>query len=476
MEDILKSDYYKSPLGYNNVDWFVNEVRKLEKKMAFYFKNTQKDIIMTEENEEDYRVISVFRFCEKNIESDKVRDHCHLTGKYRGPAHSICNINVTQDQSNFILFIFHNLSNYDCHMFYKKLVDKKNDKVKFDIIPKTNEEYISVTYGCIRYIDSYRFLSSGLDSLVKTLVDISHKTLKNLKEEIVNNDEISNIINNLVEDDRTIDDLKKDYPEEIKNLEEALLDYMGENDLKILKTGFPDKWKDLTKKLAFPYEFFNSIDNYQKSVNTLKKEHFFSKLKNKCPDDEEIERKMDIIERFNKKNGEELTELNLKSDVLLLACVFEKFIKVSVNEFRINPLFCVSLPGYTWQCGLKYTGINLQTLQNKGMILLLENNIRGGISSVMGDRYIKSDVNKKILYIDANNLYGNSMSEPLPYDEFKFDNNVELEDILNTPVDSDIGYFIEVDLTHPNNVKEKTKNFPFTPVNKKIILIILVII
>ena len=105
---------------------------------------------------------------------------------------------------------------------------------------------------------------------------------------------------------------------------------------------------------------------------------------------------MDYIKRFNIKNGEELTQLYLKSDVLLLTCVFEKFIKVSVNDFGINPLYCVSLPGYTWQCGLKYTGINLQTLQDKDMILLLENNIRGGISSVMGDRYVISDENKKI--------------------------------------------------------------------------------
>ena len=75
-------------------------------------------------------------------------------------------------------------------MFIKKLVDKKNDKVTFDIIPKTNEEFISVTYGCIRFIDSYRFLSSSLDSLVKSLIDNSNKTLKNLKEENVDNDEI----------------------------------------------------------------------------------------------------------------------------------------------------------------------------------------------------------------------------------------------------------------------------------------------
>ena len=128
-------------------------------------------------------------------------------------------------------------------MFFKKLVDKKNDKVKFDIIPKTNEEHISVTYGCIRFIDSYRFLSSGLDSLVRTLVDNSNKTLKNLKEEIVDNDEILNIINEIIEDDKIFKDLKKDYPEEIENLEEALLDYIGKNDLKILKSGFPYKWK-----------------------------------------------------------------------------------------------------------------------------------------------------------------------------------------------------------------------------------------
>ena len=102
------------------------------------------------------------------------------------------------------------------------------------------------------------------------------------------------------------------------------------------------------------------------------------------------------------------------------------------------------------------------------MILLLENNIRGGISSVMGDRYVKSDKNKKILYIDANNLYGWAMSESLPYDKIKLNINVNLEDILNTPDDSDIGYFVEVDLKYPDNIKQKTKNFPFAPENKKI--------
>ena len=134
-------------------------------------------------------------------------------------------------------------------MFFKKLVDKKKDKVDFEIIPKTNEEYISVTNGCIRFIDSYRFLSSGLDSLVKTLVDNSHKTLKDFEEEIVDNDEILKIIDEikiLITEDKykndSIKDLKKDYPGKINEIEKVLLDYMGENDPQILKTGFPDKW------------------------------------------------------------------------------------------------------------------------------------------------------------------------------------------------------------------------------------------
>ena len=88
----------------------------------------------------------------------------------------------------------------------------------------------------------------------------------------------------------------------------------------------------------------------------------------------------------------------------------------------------------------------------------------------MGDRYVKSDENKKIL--DATNLYGHSMIQPLPYDEIEMWHGHPdlymnwLEKTLNTSDDSDIGYFVEVDLKHSDNIKERTKNFPFAPENK----------
>ena len=104
MDGILESGSYVSPIGYDNVDWFVDEVSKLKQKMKFYFKNTEKDIILTKEDEGDYRNNTNCRFCEKETISDKLGDLCHLTGKKTGPALKKRNINVTQDQSNFVPF------------------------------------------------------------------------------------------------------------------------------------------------------------------------------------------------------------------------------------------------------------------------------------------------------------------------------------------------------------------------------------
>ena len=241
LEHILKTEYHKSPLGHENVDWFVDEIVKLETKMNFWFKNTKKDIIMTEEDKQDFENNNICRYCEKYIEIDKVRDHCHLTGKNRGAAHSECNLKVKQKDSNFITIGLHNFSSYDCHMFFKTLVDSKKDDVNFKIIPKTDEKYISVKYGCIKFIDTYRFLSSSLDKLVQTLVDNSHKSLKNLKKEVVGDDKIFNIINKLenmidkTKRNQSISVLKKKYPDKVNELEEALLNYIGEHDLKLLK-------------------------------------------------------------------------------------------------------------------------------------------------------------------------------------------------------------------------------------------------
>ena len=96
--------------------------------------------------------------------------------------------------------MFQNFSNYDCHLFFKTLIDKKPNNIPLHVIPKTNEENISNSYGCIIFIDSYRFLQVSLDGLVKTV-----------------------------------------------------------DELTLLKEEFPDKWELLNKKLAYPYEYLNLL-------------------------------------------------------------------------------------------------------------------------------------------------------------------------------------------------------------------------
>ena len=108
------------------------------------------------------------------------------------------------------------------------------------------------------------------------------------------------------------------------------------------------------------------------------------------------------------------------------------------------------------------------------LLLLLENNIRGGISSVMGDRYINSDENTKLLYIDANNLYGWALSQYLPTSEFEklqLPEEYELEQIVEDlrfiPDNNEFGYFIECDLEYAVEIKGKTGNFPLCPYQTK---------
>ena len=133
-----------------------------------------------------------------------------------------------------------------------------------------------------------------------------------MKEEIIDNVEILNIvieIKILIIEGRysndSIKDFQKDFPEEIIKIGETLFNCIGENDLETLNTEVSDtKWKYLTKKLAYPYEHFVCLKDYQKHVNNSKKEDLFNKLKNDYPSDKERETTKMIIMLFENKNGE----------------------------------------------------------------------------------------------------------------------------------------------------------------------------
>ena len=129
-------------------------------------------------------------------------------------------------------------------------------------MPELNEEYKLVSYGCKRFFDSYSFLSSSLDSLVKSLVDNSHKILKNLEKEILGDDVIIKMINEvetLNKSHRTIVDVNEDFPVEFEKIEQALKNYISERGFEFLKAEFHYNWVCFSEKSANLYEYFSSV-------------------------------------------------------------------------------------------------------------------------------------------------------------------------------------------------------------------------
>ncbi|WP_375657691.1 DNA polymerase, partial [Bartonella sp. CL32QHWL-1] len=186
---------------------------------------------------------------------------------------------------------------------------------KLKILAKTSEEYISFQFGCFRFLDSYRFLQSSLDNITKSMLD---------------------------------------------------------DDFKITRQLFPNTtdFKLLRKKGSVPYSFYTSHESY--NVTYLEKSMFFYELKNEMAPDSAYDEAKVIWDHFKIRNHGEFIDLYLKTDVILLADLFEKFRDVNLNYFQIDPCHCYSAPGLTWQAGLKYTGINLELLTDTNILLPFE--------------------------------------------------------------------------------------------------------
>ena len=414
-------------------------------------------MIFTEEDKLYYENNNACHICSKTY-INKVRDHCHETGKYRGPACKICNLRYKQQ--NFIPVMFHNGSGYDFNLLYSELFKQNNDKRKVDNIPLAAGKSKMFSIGCLKFLDSYNFLAMPLDQMAK-IYGCKTKTL---------------------------------YPYEYFGLE----------------------------SLGTTTKSYTSKATYQEAIGNLKIEDFKSSLHNKLPTQE--------VDDFNNENshktGKDLTIEYLQNQVELLDYCMNEYVKLSMKEFKLNPLHYVSLPGYSFDCWLMSSGVTLDTLQNKLMLDDFVGAKRGGICGIMGDRYINNqgtcfadsntninanindntntntstntntninqgtclvsheqssfaDTNDKVIYrniwyIDATNLYGYAMMQKLPYKDFEFfTTNLDvwettLQRILNTLDDSDHGYYVVCDIDYTNECKERTEQLALIPNKRKI--------
>ena len=404
----------------------------------------------------------------------KVKDYCHYTGKYRGAAHNICNLRYRLPKE--IPIVFHNGSTYDYHFIIKELV-KEFDR-NFECLGENTEKYITfsvpvkkeirnkdkiieITYK-IKFIDSYRFMSTSLSKLVD-----------NLSEGLHNNRRL---------------DCK------------SCLDYMKNKDEKLIFRCFTCKKnyekdfnKELIKRFANIYEFCNGdlilllrkgvypyeyMDNWERFNETSlpNKESFYSSLNMENIDDIDYRHGNNVFKKFQLKNLGEYHDLYVQSDTLLLADVFENFRNMCIKVYELDPAHFLSLPGLAWQACLKKTNVKLELLTDYDMLLMIEEGIRGGICHSIrryakaNNKYMKNyDKNKEFLYIQylgANNLYGWTMSQKLPVNGFKRVKNtskIDEEFIKNYDEDSDKGYILEVYVKYPRKLHDLHSNLPFLP-------------
>ena len=414
----------------DTIDVFINW---LEEDVKIISELGNEPMKITPEEQEQFNQASKCWICGKLLNlQDRVRDHCHFTGRYRGAACNICNLKYRKP--NNISVFFHNLTGYDSHLFIKKL---NTTMGTIDCIPNNEENYISFSktiitgeytdkkgviknkYFKIIFKDSLKFMASSLEALVNNLPDGA-----------------------------------------LNNLEK----YFTTVQVKLLK-----------QKGFFPYDYMDNIEKL-KDTKPPPQEAFYSKLTGKGINNYNYNHVLNVWKTFKMKTFKEYLELYNITDVLLLADVFENFRDICLKNYGLDPVYYYTAPGLAWDACLKMTGINLELLSDVDKLLMIEKGIRGGIS-IISNRYGKAnnkymkDFNikkpsKYLMYLDANNLYGWAMSQKLPVHSFKWMSNKEIENIFNNQIVQvwkKTPCILEVDLEYPEELLDLHNDYPLCP-------------
>ena len=236
---------------------------------------------------------------------------------------------------------------------------------------------------------------------------------------------------------------------------------------------FSEQQLDLVlRKGVYPYEYLDSVEKLLET-KLPPKERFTSTLSGTEISDKDYEHANKVWSEFRCKNLADYTELYCKSDVLLLADVFENLINVFFEKFQLDPAHYVTAPSLALDAMLKMTEVKLELLTDPDMFLFFEKGVRGGASSIT-KRYAKAnnrymgnefDPNKPSIYIpylDANNLNGWAMSQPLPHSNFKWLSEKELNEMM-TDHNKIQGCTLEVDLEYPTELHDLHNDYPLAP-------------
>ena len=249
-------------------------------------------------------------------------------------------------------------------------------------------------------------------------------------------------------------------------------------DFKNLNRVIKDNSSLLTRKGVYPYNYVTSI-NKLKETKLPSKEAFHSKLLDQEISDKDYQHALNVWNTFNCQTLQDYHDLYLKTDVLLLADVFENFRKTCLKHYKLDPCHYYTAPGLAWGACLKETKQELQLLKVYDMLMMFGQGIRGGISHTSkryaeaNNKYMKDFDESKpstfIQYLVANNLYGWAMTQKLPTHGFKWI-NVDKTSVLKLleKKDTNQGFIFEVDLDYPKSLSKSHNDYPLAPEKVKI--------
>ena len=251
---------------------------------------------------------------------------------------------------------------------------------------------------------------------------------------------------------------------------DSLVKNLSDNDIKYLYEKFSGEFFRLVKqKGVYPYEYMESFEKFSED-ELPGRSKFFSSLKDKCISEKDYLKANNIWNVFKMNTMGDYYEFYLKTDVLLLADVFEKFINMCLDYYGLDSYHYFSSPGLIWDAMLKMTGIELDLISDIDMHLFMV--VMRDCTSYIAKRrnkandeymesYDSSEESKFIMYLDANNLYGRAMSQYLPYSGFKWLSKKEISDFClnSTSENSSVGYILEVDLEYSSELHD----YPLAP-------------
>ena len=428
----LKSYIKTKPEDPDVIDVFI---KWLEDDVKFLANIKEKKMVFTKEEEKQFNMASDCWICGEELGNDRVRDHCHYTGRYRGAAHNTCNLKYRKPES--VPVFFHNLTGYDSHLFIKKL-GSSNKKETIECIPNNEEKYITFT---------------------KTIITGQYTNKKG------------------EEKNKTFKIVFKDSLKFMSSSLGALVNNLPKNGFKNISKYYTPEQVELIKQKGFyPYEFMDTEEKFN-DTKLPPREVFYSKLSGKGITEKNYKHACNVWNTFKMKTFKDYHKLYNETDVLLLADVFENFRNLCLKIYGLDPVYYYTAPGLAWDACLKMTNINLELLSDPNMLLMFEKGIRGGISIIsnrygeannkyMGNRFNKNELSKYLMYLDANNLYGSAMSEKLPIHSFKWLSSGEMEKLFNNRVVQvweKTPCILEVDLEYPENLHDLHNDYPFCP-------------